>query len=371
MRAGFSPGGTYGTYTNPGFLVPVSPRAPRASAMAEEEEGEMQAELREALARERKLLNEMQRMREHVLELEGESDAGEQQSEELKHKLAHAHSRIDALSSERDTALAQLEECQSELSNLRNLLSTHKAEKSARERAELELLQLRDRVTSLSSERDDALSERDRLRSSLAAEQSTRSEIERALDSKEEERATLADECAHLRSVFPEHKQMHPPGAQGSSDDLIQKSIAASILRQYLTSSNRQRASEILELLAKTLCMSDEERKALIPSSRGRLRKLVNAPVRFAAKASSIVADKSMQPTADHSDVERRQDDGNAEHPTLGDLWVEFLMSKLDEEEHEKADGNGNGRVETAGLPNVKALSQEAGEARSKDHRKS
>lgn len=301
---------------------------------------QMKSERDAAIAREAKLKAEVERMREHVLELEDQSedsDANNEQAELLKQKLAHAHSELDETTRELEQVQQAYNRCQSELNTLKNVLGTHKAEKAARERAEADAISLREQLGSAHSSLEQERARCAQLSQSVEFEKQQRQSAEKAQHEAENAQAQLQEEYSRLRVAFEQLSSRMEEEAGTSSGEHIDKGVVASFLRQYLRSKNRRRSSEIFDLLMRALGMSDDERFALLrhPDSstharpKHMLKHLVQTPVRIVSKASGVVADRPVEiPTATAQDGEGNER-GAA---SLGELWIQFLLSQVQEE---------------------------------------
>ena len=353
-------------------LIRAEERATAAEAEAaaaragEDDNGAEAEELRDALARERarareeieardaeieKNQKELVRLRHHLLELEEEDDAkaeeAELNAEALVREREEEHAatvndltaRLAAAERELEVTRRAVDAKDRELANLQVAMDIFNTDEEARGRLSLEAQALREKNAHLAAELVVAKEQVTAANARASgAECDARAEKERA-DAAAAETQRAIGEAGKARQALQQSMQQ-AKHLMASSTELLDKRIVSKLLLTYF---EREQSPDVLELMARMLNMSEDEKSKMGLGERaaakpGLIRSVATAPVRVAFGALGFAG--TVAKTALQSPVHvARALTPEEEKQTVADQWVEFLLSQMDAADEDEIAG--------------------------------
>ena len=349
-------------------LIRAEERATAAEAEAvaaragEDDNGAEAEELRDALNRARgeieardaeieKNQKELVRLRHHLLELEEEDDVKAEEAElnaealvrerEEEHALTvnHLTARLAAAERELEQLNRAVDAKDRELANLQVAMDIFNADEEARARLSLEAQALREKNAHLAAELVVAKEQVTAANARASgAERDAKAESERA-DAAAAETERAIGEAGKARRALQQSMQQ-AKHLMDSSTELLDKRIVSKLLLTYF---EREQSPDVLELMARMLNMSEDEKSKMGLGERaapkpGLIRSVATAPVRVAFGAlgfAGTVAKTALQ-TPVHV---ARALTPEEEKQTVADQWVEFLLSQMDAADEDEIAG--------------------------------
>ena len=349
-------------------LIRAEERATAAEAEAaearagEDDNGAEAEELRDALNRARgeieardaeieKNQKELVRLRHHLLELEEEDDAkaeeAELNAEALVREREEEHAatvndltaRLAAAERELEVTRRAVDAKDRELANLQVAMDIFNTDEEARGRLSLEAQALREKNAHLAAELVVAKEQVTAANARASgAECDARAEKERA-DAAAAETQRAIGEAGKARQALQQSMQQ-AKHLMDSSTELLDKRIVSKLLLTYF---EREQSPDVLELMARMLNMSEDEKSKMGLGERaaakpGLIRSVATAPVRVAFGALGFAG--TVAKTALQSPVHvARALTPEEEKQTVADQWVEFLLSQMDAADEDEIAG--------------------------------
>lgn len=287
---------------------------------------------------------ELERLRRHLLDMEAEDDEKE---ERLSAREAEAARRAEgtiaaateasvsaARAAERDAEILReaLAAKDKELANLQLALEHFDDEAEDAERRALEASALREKNATLAAE---LVAERARV---AAAQEKARDAETRAAAM--EKHAAAADaaaqksvlEASRARRALQEHAK-RAVSLSADSSEQVDRRVVAKLLLTYF---QREQSVDVLELMARVLGMSEEDKKEMglgpggARQKKGVLGTVASVPGRVVFGALGLAGTVAKVPVA-VAEVYTPE----TETATVADQWVEFLLQQMDAEDEE------------------------------------
>ncbi|KAK4270883.1 hypothetical protein QN277_019649 [Acacia crassicarpa] len=235
--------------------------------------------------------------------------------DDLNKKLANCTSIIDAKNTE--------------LLNLQTALGQYYAEIEAKEHLEEELARTREESARFSQQLKDAEQRTDVLRGERDETLAKLSQSEKVQSEWRSRVSKLEEDNAKLRRAL-EQSMTRLNRMSVDSDFLVDRRIVIKLLITYF---QRNHSKEVLDLMVRMLGFSDEDKQrigvAQHGSGKGVVRGVLGLPGRL---VGGIL---SGSPTEAAANV-------GSENQSFADMWVDFLLKETEERERRESAGNNN-----------------------------
>ena len=288
---------------------------------------------------------ELERLRRHLLDMEAEDDEKE---ERLSSREAEAARRAEgtiaaateasvsaARAAERDAEILReaLAAKDKELANLQLALEHFDDEAEDAERRALEASALREKNATLAAE---LVAERARV--AAAQEKAREAETRCAAMEKHAAAADAAAqksvvEASRARRALQEHAK-RAVSLTADSSEQVDRRVVAKLLLTYF---QREQSVDVLELMARVLGMSEEDKKEMglgpggARQKKGVLGTVASVPRSVVFGALGLAGTVAKVPVA-VAEVYTPE----TETATVADQWVEFLLQQMDAEDEER-----------------------------------
>jgi hypothetical protein len=288
---------------------------------------------------------ELERLRRHLLDMEAEDDEKE---ERLSAREAEAARRAEgtiaaateasvsaARAAERDAEILReaLAAKDKELANLQLALEHFDDEAEDAERRALEASALREKNATLAAE---LVAERARV--AAAQEKAREAETRCAAMEKHAAAADAAAqksvvEASRARRALQEHAK-RAVSLTADSSEQVDRRVVAKLLLTYF---QREQSVDVLELMARVLGMSEEDKKEMglgpggARQKKGVLGTVASVPRSVVFGALGLAGTVAKVPVA-VAEVYTPE----TETATVADQWVEFLLQQMDAEDEER-----------------------------------
>lgn len=304
--------------------------AARSATAMDEARGEI-----EALTVERdKMAAELKKLRAHLLELEDEEDevaeeqereideAREEERREYERKLEELKKSMSGSTDKVQKLLETIRLRDEEVDNLQKALGAYYAEMESADTQRTEAQQLRQKLANLTSQgaADRAMVTEAQVKAKEAEERLAKFEVQLKMAKDECIKAT--SEASKLRKAL-HHALQKSSDMMVESEKLLDKRIVSDLFLAYL---ERDKAEDVLDLLAKMLGFSDKQKTRMEAlkrqKKRGVLGKIARAPVTIAAGAIGVALEVTGA-TGENKEV------------PVADLWISFLEKAAEDNNDE------------------------------------
>lgn len=305
--------------------------AARSATAMDEARGEI-----EALTTERdKMAAELKKLRAHLLALEDEEDevaeeqereideAREEERREYERKLEELKKSMSGSTDEVQKLLETIRLRDEEVDNLQKALGAYYADMESADTQRTEAQQLRQKLANLTSQgaADRAAATEAREKAKEAEERLAKFELQ--LKMAKEECIKATSEASKLRKAL-HHALQKSSDMMIESEKLLDKRIVSDLFLAYL---ERDKAEDVLDLLAKMLGFSDKQKTRMEAlkrqKKRGVLGKIARAPVTIAAGAIGVALEVAGA-TGENKEV------------PVADLWISFLEKNAAEDNNDE-----------------------------------
>ena len=305
--------------------------AARSATAMDEARGEI-----EALTTERdKMAAELKKLRAHLLALEDEEDevaeeqereideAREEERREYERKLEELKKSMSGSTDEVQKLLETIRLRDEEVDNLQKALGAYYADMESADTQRTEAQQLRQKLANLTSQgaADRAAATEAREKAKEAEERLAKFEVQ--LKMAKEECIKATSEASKLRKAL-HHALQKSSDMMIESEKLLDKRIVSDLFLAYL---ERDKAEDVLDLLAKMLGFSDKQKTRMEAlkrqKKRGVLGKIARAPVTIAAGAIGVALEVAGA-TGENKEV------------PVADLWISFLEKNAAEDNNDE-----------------------------------
>ncbi|XP_027335643.1 golgin candidate 3-like isoform X2 [Abrus precatorius] len=256
--------------------------------------------------------------------------------EELKmansSEILNSREAIDDLNKKLRNCMSTIDAKNIELLNLQTALGQYYAEIEAKEHLERELACAREETAKLSQLLKDADHRADVSRNEKEEILTKLSLSEKAQTEWRSRVSKLEDDNAKLRRAL-EQSMTRLNRMSVDSDYLVDRRIVIKLLVTYF---QRNHSTEVLDLMVRMLGFSDEDKQrigvAQQGSGKGVVRGVLGLPGRL---VGGILGGKSTEAAAN----------AGSDNQSFADLWVDFLLKETEERERRESSGNTAGNV--------------------------
>ncbi|XP_004510700.1 golgin candidate 3-like isoform X2 [Cicer arietinum] len=247
---------------------------------------------------------------------------------------------INDLNKKLKNCLSTIDSKNVELSNLQTALGQYYAEIEAMEHLEEELTRAREEATKLSQLVIDADQRADVLKAENEEILAKLSQSEKAQTEWRSRVSKLEEDNARLRRAL-EQSMTRLNRMSVDSDYLVDRRIVIKLLVTYF---QRNHSREVLDLMVRMLGFSDEDKQRIGVAQQGASTGVVRGVLRLPGRLVGGILGGSLTEAAANA---------GSDNQSFADMWVDFLLKET--EEREKGESSGNTGTTPTEIPHDKS----------------